>query len=155
MLKKAVLLFLVALPFLSTAFVGQGLPRSSVSKTSLSIGPLQRLTNKKDYEKTITGLMQAKGYTREQAEKEYNAYLDNPTNYALNKGEAYYKSLGYKTLMEGVRMSMWCKNIVSVFFKLCWRSKKFLFSNEKLSLYDKGCGRSRERRKGRRSEGAD
>ena len=30
------------------------------------------------------------------------AYLDNPNNYALEKGEAYYKSLGYKSLMDGV-----------------------------------------------------
>lgn len=46
--------------------------------------------------------MLTKGITREEAEKEYNAYLDNPNEYALNKGEVYYKSLGYKTLMDGV-----------------------------------------------------
>jgi hypothetical protein len=29
--------------------------------------------------------MQAKGFTREQAEKEYNAFLNNPNDYALQK----------------------------------------------------------------------
>lgn len=46
--------------------------------------------------------MFTRGIAREEAEKEYNAYLDNPNNYALQKGEAYYKSLGYKSLMDGV-----------------------------------------------------
>ena len=46
--------------------------------------------------------MFAQNLARKEAEKEYNAYLDNPNNYALQKGEAYYKSLGYKKLMDGV-----------------------------------------------------
>mmetsp|Transcript_6660 Transcript_6660/g.19199 ORF Transcript_6660/g.19199 Transcript_6660/m.19199 type:complete len:99 (-) Transcript_6660:2407-2703(-) len=46
--------------------------------------------------------MYTRGITREEAEKEYDAYLNNPNDYALNKGEAYYKSLGYKNLMDGV-----------------------------------------------------
>ena len=29
--------------------------------------------------------MKTKGMTREEAEKDYNAYLENPNNYALNK----------------------------------------------------------------------
>jgi len=102
-MQKSILFVLMAFaPFLSLAFTGQGLARSFVSKSSLSLGPLQKLANKGDYNKIVEGLMQTKGYTREQAEKEYNAYLDNPNDYALQKGEAYYKSLGYKTLLEGV-----------------------------------------------------
>ena len=58
---------------------------STVTKTSLFIGPLQKIANKKEYDKTVAGLMKTKGLTREQAEKDYNEYLDNPTNYALNK----------------------------------------------------------------------
>jgi len=46
--------------------------------------------------------MYQNGITRGEAEKEYDAYLNNPNEFALNKGEAYYKSLGYKSLMEGV-----------------------------------------------------
>lgn len=86
------------------AFVGNGpSTRASVrSNSRLNIGPLQKTTNRKEYNKVIDGLMFTKGITREEAEKEYNAYLDNPNEYALNKGEAYYKSLGYKTLMDGV-----------------------------------------------------
>lgn len=46
--------------------------------------------------------MVAKGMTREEAVKDYDAYLENPNNYALSKGEEYYKNLGYKSFMEGV-----------------------------------------------------
>merc|ERR1712194_17538 len=70
--------------------------------TRLGIGPLQKTTNRQEYNKVVDGLMFTRGITREEAEKEYNAYLDNPNNYALQKGEAYYKSLGYKSLMDGV-----------------------------------------------------
>ena len=87
-MKSHVALLLVAFaPVIVSGFVGQNAPRSFVgaSSTSLSVGPLQKLTNKKEYEKTVQGLMQTKGYTREQAEKEYNKYLENPTNYALEK----------------------------------------------------------------------
>jgi len=84
--------------------VGQSLAtRTSVASNSrLFIGPLQKATNRKEYNKVVDGLMFTQGITREEAEKEYDAYLDNPNTYALNKGEAYYKSLGYKNLMEGV-----------------------------------------------------
>jgi len=56
----------------------------------------------KEYNKVVDGIMKSKGMTRTEAEKDYNLYLDNPTNYALTKGENYYKSLGYKNLMDGV-----------------------------------------------------
>ena len=73
----------------------------SIDYTSI-IGPLQKTTNRQEYDKVVDGLMFAQGITKKEAEKEYNAYLDNPNNYALQKGEAYYKSLGYKKLMDGV-----------------------------------------------------
>lgn len=72
---------------------------SSSSSSALFVGPLQKFTNKNEYNRVVEGLMLTQGISREQAEKEYDAYLDNPNNYALNKGEAYYKSLGYKSLM--------------------------------------------------------
>eukprot|EP00545_Synedropsis_sp_CCMP1620_P012817 CAMPEP_0119005406 /NCGR_PEP_ID=MMETSP1176-20130426/1702_1 /TAXON_ID=265551 /ORGANISM="Synedropsis recta cf, Strain CCMP1620" /LENGTH=161 /DNA_ID=CAMNT_0006957211 /DNA_START=35 /DNA_END=520 /DNA_ORIENTATION=+ len=72
------------------------------STTVLGIGPLAKLANRDDYEEKVNNLMKIKGYSREKAEMEYDAYLDNPTNYALTKGEEYYKELGYKSLMEGV-----------------------------------------------------
>ena len=49
------------------------------------VGPLQKFTNRGEYDRTVEGLMYTKGYTREEAEKEYNAFLDNPNNYALQK----------------------------------------------------------------------
>jgi len=86
MMNKSLFLILAALaPFLGSAFMGAGAPRSFVSKTSLSVGPLQKLTNKNEYNKVVEGLMQTKSLTREQAEKEYNSYLENPNDYALQK----------------------------------------------------------------------
>ena len=84
MMNKSILLTFIALG-VASAFTGQGLPSKFVSKSSLSVGPLQKLTNKGEYEKVVSGLMQTKGYTREQAEKEYNSYLNNPNDYALQK----------------------------------------------------------------------
>lgn len=86
MMNKSLLLILVAFaPFLASAFTGAGAPRSFVSKSSLSAGPLQKFTNKQEYTKVVDGLMQTKGFTREQAEKEYDSYLNNPNDYALQK----------------------------------------------------------------------
>lgn len=98
-MKKVCLLLLLALASSRAFMVGRSVVRPS---TSLQVGPLQKLTNRNEYEKVVSGLMTTKGLTREQAEKEYNAYLENPNDYALQKGEAYYKSLGYKSLMDGV-----------------------------------------------------
>jgi hypothetical protein len=84
---KQSLLFLLAAfgPLFSTAFMG-GMPsRSLVSKSSLSVGPLKKMTNRDEYDKVVENLMATKAYTREQAEKEYNSYLDNPNDYALSK----------------------------------------------------------------------
>mmetsp|Transcript_19995 Transcript_19995/g.29428 ORF Transcript_19995/g.29428 Transcript_19995/m.29428 type:complete len:170 (-) Transcript_19995:160-669(-) len=70
------------------------------STTSLNMaGPLIK---GKDYENVVQGIMNTKGMTREEAEKDYNTYLENPNNYALMKGEQYYMDLGYNSLMEGV-----------------------------------------------------
>lgn len=57
-----------------------------VSTTAVEVGPLQKLINKDDYEKTVENIMNVKGLSREEAEKEYNQYLDNPNDYALQKG---------------------------------------------------------------------
>jgi hypothetical protein len=48
-------------------------------------GPFQKLTKSKEYNQVVENLMYTQGITREQAEEEYNAYLDNPNDYALNK----------------------------------------------------------------------
>lgn len=70
------------------AFLGQKGPaaRSPIeSNTRLGVGPLQKLTNRAEYNKVVDGLMFTKGLSREEAEKEYDAYLNNPNDYALNK----------------------------------------------------------------------
>jgi hypothetical protein len=87
-MTKSLLLVLVALtPMLVISFVVAPKSFKLIRKTStsLNVGPLQKLTNSKEYNKVVNGLMNTKGYTREQAEKEYNAYLDNPNDYALQK----------------------------------------------------------------------
>lgn len=72
--------------FCANGFGGFNKPSTSfVSKSSLSVGPLQKFTNKQEYNKVVDGLMFTQGITREEAEKEYDAYLDNPNNYALQK----------------------------------------------------------------------
>lgn len=83
--KLVAVLLLAVCPLFSSAFVGNNLPRTFVSQSTLSVGPLQKITNKAEYNKVVEGLMQTKGYTREQAEKEYNSYLENPNDYALQK----------------------------------------------------------------------
>ena len=94
MMKKQWLLLLAAIvPLFCSAFTTtpSTTRRSSFavvassSTTRLAVGPLQKLTNKKEYNTVVEGLMRNKGYTREQAEKEYNMYLDNPNDYALQK----------------------------------------------------------------------
>jgi len=50
----------------------------------------------------IDELMESKGLSREEAERDYKAFKMNPNDYALQKGEAYYRSLGYEKLMDGV-----------------------------------------------------
>eukprot|EP00542_Grammatophora_oceanica_P015387 CAMPEP_0194050102 /NCGR_PEP_ID=MMETSP0009_2-20130614/33077_1 /TAXON_ID=210454 /ORGANISM="Grammatophora oceanica, Strain CCMP 410" /LENGTH=169 /DNA_ID=CAMNT_0038696513 /DNA_START=60 /DNA_END=569 /DNA_ORIENTATION=+ len=76
--------------------------RSTTTSRLFMIGPLQKFTDKEEYEKTVENLMAYKNLSREEAEKEYDSFLENPNNYALSKGEDYYKSLGYNSLMDGV-----------------------------------------------------
>lgn len=74
----------------ASAFTVQPL-RSGIAKASstrLQVGgPLQKLLNKDDYNQKIDNIMKQKKLTREQAEKEYDSYLDDPNSYALQKGE--------------------------------------------------------------------
>jgi hypothetical protein len=48
-------------------------------------GPFQKQTNRKEYNKVVENLMFTQGITREKAEKEYDEYLNNPNEFALNK----------------------------------------------------------------------
>mmetsp|Transcript_25222 Transcript_25222/g.47415 ORF Transcript_25222/g.47415 Transcript_25222/m.47415 type:complete len:174 (-) Transcript_25222:25-546(-) len=52
--------------------------------------------------KILDEMVRQKSISREQAEAEYKKYKMNPNDYALMKGEEYYTSLGYSSLMEGV-----------------------------------------------------
>ena len=90
MMKTLTVLALVGLVSGFTVLPTSRVVSQTASSTTLYIGgPLQKLLNKDDYETKIQNLMNAKGYTRAQAEKEYDTYLDNPDNYALQKGEWY------------------------------------------------------------------
>ena len=106
-MTKQLLLFLaVVAPLFCSAFTTapSSTRRSSFvvvtssSTTRLAVGPLQKLTNKKEYNTVVEGLMRTKGYTREQAEKEYNMYLDNPNDYALQKVSEEINIGGYSTI---------------------------------------------------------
>ena len=70
-------ILLLLIPALTSSFIIK--PTQITTVTSLNV------FKGKDYEKTVQNLMVTKGLTKEQAEKDYNAYLENPTNYALNK----------------------------------------------------------------------
>jgi hypothetical protein len=67
-------------------------------------GPLaqaKKLTDPKGYERVVQTKMKQDGLTRQQAEDDYNQFLENPPfYYALDKKEEYYKSLGYKDMFE-------------------------------------------------------
>lgn len=69
------------------------------------MGPLARAKkamDPKDYNRVVEEKMKKEGLTRQQAETEYNAFLENPPfYYALDQKEKYYKSLGYKNMREG------------------------------------------------------
>mmetsp|Transcript_26937 Transcript_26937/g.36067 ORF Transcript_26937/g.36067 Transcript_26937/m.36067 type:complete len:161 (+) Transcript_26937:85-567(+) len=94
------LLVAVVGPTFTAAFTStKGFSAALVPKTRLNAGPLFK---GKDYERVVENIMVTKNLSREDAEKDYNAYLENPNNYALSKGEAYYRGLGYSSLMEGV-----------------------------------------------------
>lgn len=91
-LVLSILLTFVALVGPVYAFVAPSIGSATGMTTSrpesssrLFVGPLQKLTNKQEYNRVVEGLMLTRGITREEAEKEYDSYLDNPNNYALNK----------------------------------------------------------------------
>ena len=70
------------------------------------MGPVARakkMMDPADYERVVTQKMKKEGLSRKEAEEEYNAFLENPSfYYALDKKEEYYKSLGYKDILEGM-----------------------------------------------------
>lgn len=71
-------------------------------RTHLGIfGPKQALEiekrkNPKAVESTIQGLMKQKKLTRDQAEKRYAEFLNDPDGFALRAGEETWKREGYK-----------------------------------------------------------
>jgi hypothetical protein len=71
-----------------------------------AIGPLaitKKLADPKGYNQVVENKMKKDGLTRQQAEDEYNQFLENPPfYYALDKKEEYYKSLGYKDMFDGM-----------------------------------------------------
>lgn len=103
-MKKALALLLAAGgPVLTFALIAPQPTSIRTSTTSLNAGgPFDKIFDRDGYEQTVQNLMATKGLTYEEAKQDYDTYLENPTNYALNKGEAYYKNLGYKSLMDGV-----------------------------------------------------
>mmetsp|Transcript_2022 Transcript_2022/g.2883 ORF Transcript_2022/g.2883 Transcript_2022/m.2883 type:complete len:191 (-) Transcript_2022:151-723(-) len=70
------------------------------------VGPIARAKkamDPNDYNRVVERKMKMEKLTREQAEEEYNAFLENPGfYYSLDKKESYYKSLGYKDMLEGI-----------------------------------------------------
>eukprot|EP00591_Stephanopyxis_turris_P003329 CAMPEP_0195513706 /NCGR_PEP_ID=MMETSP0794_2-20130614/5299_1 /TAXON_ID=515487 /ORGANISM="Stephanopyxis turris, Strain CCMP 815" /LENGTH=177 /DNA_ID=CAMNT_0040641787 /DNA_START=103 /DNA_END=636 /DNA_ORIENTATION=- len=73
--------------------------------TLFAIGPLARAKKALDpaeYNRIVEQKMKQDKLSRKEAEDDYNAFLENPPfYYALDKKEAYYKSLGYKDMYEG------------------------------------------------------
>jgi len=71
-----------------------------------NMGPIARAKkamDPQDYDRVVKQKMKQEGLTRQQAEEEYNSFLENPSfYYALDKKEQYYKSLGYKDIFEGM-----------------------------------------------------
>jgi hypothetical protein len=101
---RTALVLLLAVIGPAAAFVSQSsrVAFGGVTSTSLCGGPFDKFINRAEYDKTVDNIAFSKGLTREEAEKDYDAYLENPTNYALQKGEEYYRSLGYKGVLDGV-----------------------------------------------------
>ena len=83
---RPVILLLIALVVPTYGFCGVG-PSSKFlrSKTHLQMSMIPPAFKGKDYDRVVENIMRTKGLTREEAEKDYNDYLDNPNNYALNK----------------------------------------------------------------------
>jgi len=81
-------------------------PSTSTSLHMAQMGPVARakkMANPKEYNRIVEQKMEMEGLTRQQAEAEYNQFLENPPfYYALDKKADYYKSKGYKTMYEGM-----------------------------------------------------
>uniref|UniRef100_A0A7S0BXJ6 Uncharacterized protein n=1 Tax=Proboscia inermis TaxID=420281 RepID=A0A7S0BXJ6_9STRA len=66
------------------------------------IAKAKRQMDPDDYERVVKEKMkQNRKLSRDEAETDYNDFLENPY-YALDKQEEYYKKLGYKDMYEGM-----------------------------------------------------
>mmetsp|Transcript_5676 Transcript_5676/g.10763 ORF Transcript_5676/g.10763 Transcript_5676/m.10763 type:complete len:183 (-) Transcript_5676:77-625(-) len=99
--------------FFQHASIGQSYSATPTKKTNTPItlhatpiGPMARLKKMQDpeeYNRVIEQKIKRSKMTREEAEADYNQFLENPPfYYALEKKEEYYKSLGYKDIFEGM-----------------------------------------------------
>lgn len=61
---------------------------------------LEKMKNPEKLEATITGLMQQKNLTREQAEQRYGEFLVDPDGFALRAKDEEMKEAGYKDWIE-------------------------------------------------------
>lgn len=95
MMNKLFLVLAVLTPALTSAFsvIQPNRVMGSRAFVSSSSTRLNALLKGKDYDKVVEGIMVAKGMTREEAVKDYDAYLENPNNYALSKVIICYLSI--------------------------------------------------------------
>mmetsp|Transcript_7785 Transcript_7785/g.11908 ORF Transcript_7785/g.11908 Transcript_7785/m.11908 type:complete len:178 (-) Transcript_7785:230-763(-) len=106
MLVNAVLLLGSTNAFQQTPSFGTR--SNSASRTQLfgtPMGPMARakkMMEPEEYNRVVEEKMKQSGMTREEAESEYNAFLENPPEYyALDQKEKYYRKMGYKNSREG------------------------------------------------------
>mmetsp|Transcript_6364 Transcript_6364/g.9281 ORF Transcript_6364/g.9281 Transcript_6364/m.9281 type:complete len:156 (-) Transcript_6364:2079-2546(-) len=102
---KNVILFLVFVASSVSAFVPQGRNHPLIATQLHIFGPkqaleIERAKNPKAVEATIQGLMKQKRLTREQAEKRYGEFLNDPDGFALRAGEETWKREGYRNWEE-------------------------------------------------------
>ena len=105
--SKTILLFLfaVAATSMTSAFTAVQ-PVSPTFTSSTTSTSLNAFFKGKDYDRVVKGIMSSKGLTREQAEKDYNAYLENPTNYALNKVCPLHKKFHETFLSQYLKLKL-------------------------------------------------
>mmetsp|Transcript_18512 Transcript_18512/g.25473 ORF Transcript_18512/g.25473 Transcript_18512/m.25473 type:complete len:183 (-) Transcript_18512:188-736(-) len=112
------LLLLIAVASLSTnafstysktASSSQTISRTTTlyaKKKTTPAGPIARAKkamDPADYNRVVERKMFQEKLTREEAEEEYNNFLENPSfYYALDKKESYYKKMGYKNMLDGI-----------------------------------------------------
>lgn len=78
----------------ATAFAGFGHARArtntlGTTATRLHIGPIKKALQKDEYDGVVEKIMDIKSLTREEAERDYDSYLKNPNDYALDKVSCY------------------------------------------------------------------